>query len=94
MAKSDLVRRVRDRYRGDVSYNEAEDMLHVVLEAIRDEMVARGEVFLPQIGKLQIQNSKPKEIEGIDGRVEIVEMRKKVYFKPSQKIKKYVNGGR
>jgi nucleoid DNA-binding protein len=94
MAKSDLVRRVRDRYRGDVSYNEAEDMLHVVLEAIRDEMVARGEVFLPQIGKLQIQNSKPKEIEGVDGRVEIVEMRKKVYFKPSQKIKKYVNGGR
>lgn len=94
MAKSDLVRRVRDRYRGDVSYNEAEDMLHVVLEAIRDEMVARGEVFLPQIGKLQIQNSKPKEIEGVDGRVEIVEMRKKVCFKPSQKIKKYVNGGR
>lgn len=94
MAKSDLVRRVRDRYQGGVSYNEAEDMLHVVLEAIRDEMVERGEVFLPQIGKLQIQNSKPKEIEGVDGRVEIVEVRKKVYFKPSQKIKKYVNGGR
>jgi len=85
--KKDLTKVIRKEY--DLSCREADSLIDLVFESMKDELQKRERVNIRNFGSFKVRKYKAKVIKEIKyGTLSTIEAREKVKFKPSKNILK------